>query len=76
MCVPHRLSAAASCKYILTVVVADFHCDFISCELAQRGVRVARPRPAAVEESSECGRGNAAGLTSILDRGQLVRCSD
>jgi len=31
---------------------------------------VAWPRPAAAAESSECGRGNAVGRTSILDRGQ------
>jgi len=30
---------------------------------------VARPRPAAATESSARGRGNAVGLTSILNRG-------
>jgi len=43
------------------VIVVGFHCE--ACG-------VARPRPAAVAESSACGRGNAVGLTSILDRGQ------
>ena len=34
---------------------------------------VARPRhAAAAAEPSACGRGNAVGLTSILDRGQFL----
>ena len=32
---------------------------------------VAQPRPADAAESSACGRGNAVGLTSILDQGQF-----
>jgi len=32
---------------------------------------VARPRPATAAESSTCGRGNAVGRTSILDRGKF-----
>jgi len=35
---------------------------------------VARPRPAAAAKFSACGRGNAVGLTSILDRGTLSSC--
>ena len=37
---------------------------------------MARPKPAAAAESSECGRGNAVGLTSIfLDRRQFFLVS-
>ena len=32
---------------------------------------VSQPKPAAVVESSTCGRGKAIDLTSILDRGQF-----
>ena len=31
-----------------------------------------RPRPAAAAESSTCGRDDAVGLTSIIDRGQFL----
>jgi len=38
---------------------------------------VARPRPAAVAESSTCGRGGkAVGLISILDGGQVISCQN
>ena len=33
---------------------------------------MARPRPATSAESSACWRGNAVGLTSLLDRGQFL----
>jgi len=33
---------------------------------------VARPRPADEAKSSVCGRVNAVGLTSILDKGQFL----
>ena len=33
---------------------------------------MSRPRPAAASESSACGRGNAVGLTTILDLGQFL----
>ena len=32
---------------------------------------VVRPKPAAAVESNTCGRGNAVGLISILDRGEF-----
>ena len=50
-------------------VVVGFRSDVISYELALRGV--AWPFPAAAAESSAYERGNAIGLTSILDQGQL-----
>lgn len=44
----------------------------ISCELRQRGVRLAQPKLAAAAEISECGRGKVVGLTSILDQQQFL----
>ena len=57
-------------------VLVGFRCDVISCELAQRGVRHGAAKSRGNGKSSTCGRGNAAGLTLILDRGQffLVSC--
>ena len=52
-----------------------FYCHVISCVLARRGLRsVTRPRPAAAAESSACGRGNAAGPTSIEDSFSTLKC--
>jgi len=53
---------AVSCEYGLTAVVVGFHFNVISCHSAAM--------PTA--ESSACGRGNAVGLTSILDRGSFL----
>jgi len=47
-------------RYRLTAVVVGFHCNV-----------VAWPRPAAAANSSARGRGNAVGLTSVLERGQF-----
>ena len=63
-----RASNAASYEYGLVAVVVSFHCDVISCELSRRGVR----RGAAEAGRSPArGRGNAVGLTSIMDRGKF-----
>jgi len=51
----------------MTVVVVGFHCDIISCELEQRGVR----NGAAAAESGARGRGNAVSLTLVLRQGQF-----
>jgi len=53
-------------------------CTFVwynafSCALAPPGVR--RGAADAAVESSACGRRNAVGLTSILDRRQFLQCS-
>ena len=32
-------STVASCQYLFIAVLVDFHCNVISCALAQRGVR-------------------------------------
>jgi len=64
-----RASNAASYEYGLVAVVVSFHCDVISCELSRRGVR--RGTAEAAAQSSACGRGNAVGLTSIMDRGKF-----
>jgi len=54
-------------------VVVGFHCDVISCELAWRGAqRVARTMPAAATEFGARGHRNMVGVTSILDRGQVL----
>jgi len=51
--------------------VVRFHYDLSSVQLTMRGGGVARPRPAAADETSVCGRGIVVGLTSILDRRQF-----
>ena len=55
-------SSVVSYEHWLLAVVIAFQCDIISYKLAQRGLRL---RPAAATEFSECGCGNAVGLTSI-----------
>jgi len=60
-----RASNAVSYEYGLVAVVVSFHCDVISCELSRRGAAE------AAAQSSACGRGNAVGLTSIIDRGKF-----
>jgi len=56
-------------------VIVGIRCDVISCELAQRGVRRGAVKSSGSGKSSSCGRGNAAGLTLILDRGQFFSSS-
>ena len=64
MCVLH--------EHLLMAGVVGFHRNVISCELRQRGVRLAQPKLAAAAEISECGRGKAVGLASILDQQQFL----
>jgi len=52
-------------------VVASFHCDVIICELARLSVQRGAAEASGSGGSSTCGRGNAVGLTSILDRWQF-----
>ena len=63
------VTRAASYEYGLVAVVVSFHCDVISCQLSRRGVR--RGAAEAAAQSSACGRGNAVGVTSIMDRGKF-----
>jgi len=54
---------------IHVVVRYTFYYHVISCALARRDVWL---RLAEAATSSACGRSNAIGLTSILDRGQFL----
>jgi len=51
---------------LIDAAVVGFHCNVTSCELAR-----VKAEPTAEAKFGVCGRGNAVGLTSILDRVQF-----
>ena len=58
---------------LIDAAVVGFHCNVTSCGLA-----LVKAEPTAEAKFGVCGRGNAVGLTSILDRVQfflLLYCS-
>ena len=57
----------------MIVVVVGFHCDVIICELVVGVVRHGAAETAAAKSIAR-GRGNAVGLTSILDQRQFFYC--